>query len=247
MKNTKVFSLLAAFTGVLAFPGLSFGLGSGDNWSGSVAGWVETLGYVVNADIAVDFTDAASGDITVSVTNTGPTSSRITSFFLLLPWDGGGAVDDTGLSLTNTGAYGGGSVLDPNDWYVADTSTSDFTQSSNYGGYEADGADYFGGTVNVPGSGTPEGTSIWYPTDPTSGVFTFHFGEDLSNYSWFTEDAPMVYVRWQTVDGSRSAKGYGGGDKWVRPEVPEPSAIALMAVAGLGGLLLLRRRLTRKK
>jgi len=239
MKNTKVFSILTAVTGLLALPSASMAVW---DYEFNVAGFVSGEGYIVNASVKVDFSLAGAGLVTVNVTNLGPTESRITGFYLRKPFDDGGNVDTSNLSLFNTGAYGGGSTLDPVDWWIADD--NDFQPLVNYGDFVADPADYFG--ADTKEEGETEGTSLWYPGDPSSGTFVFSFdGQDLTEFDWYTEDAPMVYVRWQTVGDNLSAKGYGGGPGW-EPAVPEPSAVAAMAIFGLGGILLMRRRLTRK-
>ncbi|MEX0325840.1 MAG: PEP-CTERM sorting domain-containing protein [Puniceicoccaceae bacterium] len=87
-----------------------------------------------------------------------------------------------------------------------------------------------------------------FPGDST-GYFSFSaLALDFDINEWIAQgDAtnPLLFVRWQEVYGTESGKGAGGPG--FQPGVPEPSEVAALAVLGLGGILFVRRRFTRKK
>ena len=77
MKNTKVFSILTAVTGLLALPSASMAVW---DYEFNVAGFVSGEGYIVNASVKVDFSLAGAGLVTVNVTERQP----------LIRWEQGG-------------------------------------------------------------------------------------------------------------------------------------------------------------
>jgi MYXO-CTERM domain-containing protein len=86
-----------------------------------------------------------------------------------------------------------------------------------------------------------------------SATFTFTMESSVDAVNWLNYGSigePTVVIRWQEVgynDREGSSAGYGWLDTGgTVPPVPEPRLIAPLAVFGLGGLLVLRRRIRRK-
>jgi MYXO-CTERM domain-containing protein len=107
--------------------------------------------------------------------------------------------------------------------------------------YEWDVASYFGTATSDAGTRIDNGDSA---------LFTFTMASTTNAVNWadYGDPAhPTIVVRWQEVDGGGSSAGYGWlTDGGVVPPVPEPRLIAPLAALGLGGLLMVRRRITRK-
>ena len=178
------------------------------------------------------FEEAGQWKSTVSILNDSTVPATITGFYILKPFEFTATALDTA----------------PSDWDLIDGSTAGgsdefgnlLNEYFNFDGEPGTGADaqylYFGAAADQPNDGITTGNS---------GLFTFLM-EDLSGVDWndyLAAEVPHIFVRWQEVglDGEGSAKGYGGFTP-----VPEPSLIGGLAVAGLGGLLWVRRRLTNK-
>lgn len=188
-----------------------------------------TVKFLETNDTEFDFVDT----IEVTVANTSTTDSQIAEFFLLNPV--------LGLAPTS---------VTPGDWTLQTELSSTLAQYGGLNPNDPNIGEYFGASYPPP-TGILSGASEVF----SFGFQAFAFDSDAWMDSFGYEGLPNVFIRWQSVsiDGgsaTNSGKGFydgGGYDPGVDPSVPEPSAIAAMAVLGMGGLLYVRRRLTRKK
>ncbi len=192
-------------------------------------------------DISIDgYTNlvgtSAAGEVTFTlpsvwaeVLNNSSYDSRITEFYILKPLTSEGRRLN---ALTGAGDF----YTDPatTHWSVTNQLQNDTTNilklNKNY---------YFGATLHPPGSS--QGISSG---DTLSFSFTLQGlnpGETIDWDAYLSRDFPHVVVRWQSVNGEDSAAGYG----YFTP-VPEPRLIGALGVLAMGGLLVARRRLTKK-
>ena len=204
------------------------------DYSFVVGGYVNTIPDTfgqLNAGIEVDF--LFNGDIlsgaNVKVTNYGPAESALTGFWLQRP--GGGQI----VTLGSPTPYSGST----DDWTADQSLPNSMSGPADLLG-DPDFSNYFGASA---------GERLDIPGDNV-GYFSFSFipgAEPFSVDAWVaggTADDPLLFVRWQEVYGSESGKGAGGPG--FQPGVPEPSEVAALAVLGLGGILFVRRRFTKK-
>ena len=233
----------AAFAGLFALPVISSGqliFERAFDIEGIVNPGNENVAGLLSSTITVKFleTNDTINDLVdtveVTVANTSTTDSDIAEFFLLNPVLG---LDPNGGSLAG--------------WTLETELSSTLAQYGGLNPNDPNIAEYFGASYPPPSgilSGTSEVFSFTFPV-----AFAFDSNAWMDSFGY--EGLPNVFVRWQSVvlDGGRpedSGKGFFDGpgyDPGFDPAVPEPSAIAAMAVLGMGGLLLVRRRLTRKK
>ena len=217
MKTKSLIKLFATF-GTLAMATVSFGQASFLFDIDDTNGSTNLSGVGASGTVSFDV-DAGNWSSTVDIMNDSTVTAMITGFYILKPAEVDATSLDSGLAGWSLDNDDFGSLL--NEYF---TPGKDYTYL------------YFGADTQNPGTnGLAEGNSA---------IFEFSMG-DLSGVD-FDEylaigDVQHIFVRWQGVNGGNSAKGY---DDF---EVPEPSHIAAMAMLGLGGMLFLRRRLTKKK
>jgi hypothetical protein len=174
----------------------------------------------------VDFlTDGTDWTSTVNILNDGTANFAITGFYVLKPM-GVDATLTSGLDGWSLDDDKFGSVL--NEYFQAG---KDYTYV------------YFGADTNGANKGIAQGDNA---------IFNFAMSSTLDAVDWTAyaniTDKPHIFVRWQQDDqfGGDSAKGYDWFRRTPNPGIPEPSHIAGMAMLGLGALLFVRRRLTKK-
>lgn len=188
----------------------------------------------VGASGAVNFfQESGQWKSSVSVLNDSVIPSTIMGFYILKPFELKATTLDSGLSNWNLvdGSTASGNAAFHETLNVYFNNDADPDTNGKKAQYL-----YFGAATQNPNSGIEQGDL---------GLFTFLM-EDLSGVNWddyFAVDMPHIFVRWQEVgeNGANSAKGYGDFTP-----VPEPRLIGAMALAGLGGFLVVRRRLVAK-
>ena len=228
----KSFSLAAALLAASVVPGFGQYV-----FSGTVIGQSDPDVGPLSASVTIDFTQWEDGVVEVNVENLGPTTSKLTAFYMAAPLDTDTTpVNDFMLALAP--------ISDPLTWTVQNAS-QDFGSPDDA---------FFGANTHV--NTDPLVYPVPYPQDPTwgSGGEFYFYSQTLADATSIDLSPYMdianvtVLVRWQTVgdDGEASGKGWGYGRNF-EPAIPEPAHVASLAVAGLAGLLFLRRRLTAKK
>lgn len=221
MKSKNLLKLFAVGLGIVALPSISLG----QVFTFDIDGLADPDVGDINASGFIDFSNYnTDGSVHVEVTNNGPTASQITGFYMLRPIYAGTEPPEY---ATSDPLF----VADPSTWTLESELDS---QLKNFGQWDVNQADYVG-TKNV----SPVENRL---DVPETGSFTFYFSpnDPIDLDAWFSSVTPQVFIRWQAVGGTASGKG----TDFV---VPEPSHIAAMAMLGLGGLLFVRRRLTKKK
>lgn len=244
MKTHNLLRCALSLTGI--FVGLS-AANAAETFSFSVPGSIPGVtGFVKDySDLAASGTVTFDGtSVTLFVQNGNAMNSSISKIYLLKPM-GIDAVDgpaaNAALGVADWGVFnnldeptsGGGktgTILKNND------GPFDFNP------YDADA--YFGTAALASGARIDEGGSA---------TFTFTMESSTDSVNWLNYgslNAPTVVIRWQEVgynDREGSSAGYGWLDAGgTVPPVPEPRLIAPLAVLGLGGLLMVRRRIARK-
>ena len=185
----------------------------------------------VGAEGAVDF--GILDEVGLSLTNTTIdwTASFITGVYVLKPTTGGGYRPDVTLS---NGPTAWDDVGDDGNFHEVWSGMG--TGLGNKDEYL-----YFGSEIqnNPDLNGLAQGSTA---------VFSFDMddlpeGEMIDWAGYLASEIPHVFIRWQGIQpGDESAKGYA----YFSP-VPEPSVIAPIAVLGLIGVVLWRRRLTQAR
>ncbi|MEX0331610.1 MAG: PEP-CTERM sorting domain-containing protein [Puniceicoccaceae bacterium] len=235
-KLVSLFAALGVFTAGTAHAQI---VGFETDYSFLVGGYINTDPDTfadLNALVEVDFLYATPSEllltgIDVRVTNYGPAESAITGFWLQSP--AGGTVD----------------TLAPGSPYIG--STDEWTLDTALPNSMNGPVDQLGDPDNSLYFGASSGERLDFPTPDPVGYFSFDINPDLLPFdevAWAAQgDAtnPLLFVRWQEVFGTESGKGAGGPG--FEPGVPEPSEVAALAVLGLGGILFVRRRFTKKK
>jgi hypothetical protein len=237
MKSNKLLRCALGLLGI--FGGLQIA-NAVETFAFSVPGPIPgTTGYVkdytdLNASGSVTFDGTT---VTLFIENGNDMNSSISKIFLLKPMGidavGGPGVADWSVSnnLDDPASNGKpGTILKNND------GPFDFDP------YDADA--YFGAYSTAASSRIDEGNSA---------TFTFTMASTTDSVNWANYgDAthPTIVIRWQEV-GYGNRDGSSAGYSWLTedprvPPVPEPRLIAPLAVIGLGGLLYVRRRITRK-
>lgn len=156
------------------------------------------------------------------------TDSYITGIFLLKPMTTGGTVTDISLDSFPAG--------------TSFASPAGNSENFNGTGTGADESDYFsvGVDPNSPSNGIGLGDN---------GSFMFEidsFGDNIDFDSYLVADTPQIFVRFRGIEpNGESAKAYAYLDPGTTA-VPEPALIAPLGLAGIGCLLVVRRRLRAK-
>lgn len=187
-------------------------------------------GLVVSGSI--DFF-SNTGYIDVNLFNEPGTSSYVSGIYFLKPST---LVDVPSLEVA------------PADWNLA----TDFDKGvvggplGKLGTMSAEDAfdNYFGAVTGPKNPSLKSGEQAFFSWEADAS-----FDPETQSWSIYGNSAnPHVIVRWQSVgeDGEDSARGYAFIDLTVTP-VPEPSQIAGLSILALGGVLLLRRRIVRRK
>jgi hypothetical protein len=204
------------------FDGFTFTVGGATDQGNSVS---------AKGDVLFDFT---ADTATVRIFNSSADPSDLVAFYILKPIAGNGTLTPSSMSGLA-------------DWSL-ETSAPSFMNGEN-GLSGLSGDLFFGAVANSLGQNGPgiDHTKIG------ASVFTFEFDEDLSTSDWLdyfaADQTHHVMVRWQSVgeDGEDSAKFFGGASSGTITPVPEPRLIAPLAVLGILGGVMIRRRIRGRK
>ncbi|NDV61124.1 hypothetical protein G0Q06_01530 [Puniceicoccales bacterium CK1056] len=235
MKSHNLLRCALSLTGI--FVGIQVASGA-ETFNFSVPGSIPGVtGFVKDySDVAASGTVTFDGTtVTLFIENGNAMNSSISKVYLLKPVVGGSNIDTTGVSgVADWSAYN--SLADPASNGKPGTILSSYVDWNN--------ADYFGAAADSSSARIDEGNSATF-------TFTMASSTDAVNWLGYGDPStPTIVIRWQEVgynDRDGSTAGYGWLDTGgTVPPVPEPRLIAPLAVLGLGGLLMARRRLTRK-
>lgn len=210
--------------------------------------------------------DALRVFVTNKAINGVDVTSFITGFSILDPLSQGVRLDPdfpqdgNDESPTGTDDFASGNAY-PSDWTTSNT-VDNFLKG--FGGVQNE-SDYFSANAGTGLENLGADLQAGFNTNISgTGIFTFTFEQNQFDYSsnpWGTDEQnfgmPIAMVRWQSIlmegvefyDGGEGSGKGGTGPGFVPgfdPSVPEPSEVALIAMLGLGGLLLGRRRFVRK-
>lgn len=229
--------------------------------------------FSISAEGELDFTknSNSTGTITVTIRNTGPSTSQITGFFLLRPpsiTDANANKQNPNIlgSLVTPSTINGTALSGTNEWvYQNDMEGQGADGLSNFQG-TWDSYQYFGARAGERLDYFSENDDPAHPDAPVvdEGVFTFSFPatvdfslEELGAWA-ASRDNPHIFVRWQSIgyydpdSGNIEDLASGKGFLWApddpdfEPSIPEPSEVALLSILGLGGLLWTRKRFMKK-
>jgi hypothetical protein len=227
---------MASFTGAITVLPL---ISSGQavfNFDIPTDGWNNT-GVPLDPDVSVSGTADFSSypTFTLSVLNDSGISTDVTQVFILKPM----IRDEDGNSLGRAEANSLDAILPVSDapgWTFENKLDNNL---KNVDGLSLNIDNYFGVDISAP----PENRI------DNGELLTFSFtmeslglGESIDWLEYEQEANPHVLVKWQEVAIYGSAKGHGGFTP-----VPEPSQIAALSMAGLAGLLFVRRRIKAKR
>lgn len=185
----------------------------------------------VGAAGTVDF--SILDEVGLSLTNTSIdwTASFITGVYVLKPTTAGGFRPDATLA---SGPTAWNDVGDDGNFH-------EVWSGMGTGLGNSDEYLYFGSEIqnNPDLNGLAQGSTAVFSFD----VDSLPEGEAIDWAGYLASEIPHVFIRWQGIQpGDESAKGYA----YFSP-VPEPSVIAPIAVLGLIGVVLWRRRLARAR
>ncbi|MEY3000289.1 MAG: hypothetical protein RL648_503 [Verrucomicrobiota bacterium] len=180
----------------------------------------------VGAAGEVDFGTIDAVGLTLTNTSIDWTASFITGVYVLKPTTLGGFRPDATLS---SGPTAWNDVGDDGNFHQVWSGMG--TGLGNNDEYL-----YFGSEiVNNPDlNGLGQGSTAVFSFDMDS----LPVGESIDWAGYLASEIPHVFIRWQGIQpGDESAKGYA----YFSP-VPEPSVVASMAILGVIGMVLWRRR-----
>lgn len=214
-----------------------------------LANAAETFAFSVPGDpgegFVKDYADLnASGTVTFDGTtvtlfieNGNDMNSAISKVYLLKPM----GIDATAVSgVTDWSHYN--NLDDPNNGGKPGSILKNNDGPIDFNPYDADA--YFGAATLEADARIDAGVSATF-------TFTMASSVDATNWLTYGVGEPTIVIRWQEVGYGSDTGGSSAGYGWLDtggtiPPVPEPRLIAPLAVLGLGSLLMVRRRMTRK-
>lgn len=203
-------------------------------------GWNNT-GDPIDAGVSVfgkvDY--SAYPSFTLTVNNDSSLSTEVTQIFVLKPM----IQDDNGNDLRRAEALSLDAISPVSDTTGWEFKTALDNNIKNLNGFNLDTGNYFGVDIESPPDNRID----------SGETLTFSFtmeslgtDESIDWLQYGEETNPHTVFKWQEVENYGSSKGYGWGDIPITA-VPEPSHIAGLSIAGLAGLLFIRRRIKAKR